>query len=89
MTPEDRESLIQEENQRIRRLRFLVDLTVSVLYQDTSLTLTEGRRMVRNTEKVILRMFPDKQLTYDIVLLPRFERVLRERWGQGMDYTVH
>ena len=89
MTPEEKESLIQEENKRIRRLSFLVDLTIGVLYQDTSLTLVEGRRMVQNTEKAILRMFPDKQLTFDIVLLPRFERVLRERWGQGMDYTVH
>ena len=34
-------------------------------------------------------MFPDKQLTFDIVLLPQFERVLRESWGEGMDYTVH
>ena len=49
MTPEEKESLIQEENQRIRRLSFLVDLTISVLYQDTSLTLVEGRRMVQNT----------------------------------------
>ena len=89
MTPEEKDRLVQEENKRIRRLRFLVDLTVSVLYQDTSLTLMEGRKMVRNAEKAILRMFPDKQLTFDIVLLPRFERVLRERWGQGMDYTVH
>ena len=89
MAPEERERLIQEENKRIRRLRFLVDLTVSLLYQDISLTLTQGRKIVQNTEKTILRMFPDKHLTFDVVLLPRFERVLRERWGQGMDDTVH
>ena len=86
---ENREQLIQEEKKQIRRLRILVDLTTSVLYQDTSLTLEEARQFVKNTEKAILRMFPDKQQTFDIVLLPRFERILLERWGKGMGYTAH
>ncbi|MDA2924717.1 hypothetical protein MYX65_08700, partial [Acidobacteria bacterium AH-259-L09] len=84
MTVDDREHLIQEEKKKIRRLRFLVDLTTSVLYQDTKLTLDEARQLVRNTEKAILKMFPDKQQTFDLILLPRFERILRERWGIGM-----
>ncbi len=84
MELDNRERLIQEEKENIRRLRCLVDLTTSVLYQDYSLTLEEARQVVENTEKIILKMFPDKQQTFDIVLLPRFERILRERWGQGM-----
>lgn len=89
MVVDERERLIQEEKKNLRRLRFLVDLTTSVLYQDESLTLEEARQLVRNTEKAILNMFPDKQRTFDIVLLPRFERILRERWGRGMESTVH
>ena len=89
MIVDDREHLIQEEKKKIRRLRFLVDLTTSVLYQDTKLTLNEARQLVRNTEKAILKMFPDKQQTFDLVLLPRFERILRERWGIGMNSIVH
>ena len=89
MEKEERERLILEEEKKIRRLRFLVDLTTNVLYQDSSLTLDEARVMVRNTEKVILAMFPDKQQTFDIVLLPRFERILHERWGAGLDRVVH
>ncbi len=84
MVLENRERLIQEEKAKIRRLRYLVDLTTSVLYQDYSLTLEEARQVVEKTEKTILKMFPTKQQTFDIVLLPRFERILRERWGQGM-----
>ena len=80
---------IEQEKKKIRRLRFLVDLTISVLYQDADLTLQEARRMVEGAEKAILNMFPDKQLTFNIVLLPRFERVLHERWGVGLDSTVH
>ncbi len=89
MEKEERDRLIQEEEKKIRRLRFLVDLTTNVLYQDSSLTLEEARVMVRNTEKAILAMFPDKQQTFDIVLLPRFERILHERWGTGLDSMIH
>ena len=76
MDSADREQLIEEEKTKIRRLRFLVDLTTSVLYQDQKMTIQEARAFVRNTEKAILAMFPDKQETFDIVLLPRFERIL-------------
>lgn len=89
MDEPERERLIREEERNIRRLRFLVDLTTSVLYQDQTLTLEEARNVVRNAEKAILAMFPDKQLTFDIVLLPRFERILHERWGAGMGGLVH
>ena len=89
MDEQEKQRLINEEEKKIRRLRFLVDLTTSVLYQDQTLTLEEARTMVRNTEKAILNMFPDKQQTFDIVLLPRFERILHERWGAGMSGLVH
>ena len=89
MDEQEEERLIREEERNIRRLRFLVDLTTSVLYQDQTLTLEEARTMVRNAEKAILNMFPDKQQTFDIVLLPRFERILHERWGAGMSRLVH
>ena len=85
MEVDRREELIQEEKEKTRRLRVLVDLTTSVLYQDSSLTWEEARQIVRGTEKAILEMFPDKQQTFDIVLLPRFERILRERWGVRQD----
>jgi hypothetical protein len=89
MDEQERERLIKEEEKNIRRLRFLVDLTTSVLYQDETLTLEEARNVVRNTKRAILAMFPDKQQTFDIVLLPRFERILHERWGTGMSGLVH
>ena len=83
------EDPIQEEKNKIHRLRVLVDLTTSILYQETSLTLEEARQLVRNTESTVLTMFPDKQRTFDLVLMPRFERILHERWGRGMGYTEH
>ena len=83
------EDPIEEEKKKIHRLRVLVDLATSVLYQETSLTLEEARQLVRNTESSVLTLFPDKQQTFDMVLLPRFERILHERGGRGMGYTEH
>ncbi len=84
----EKEELVREEQKKIRRLQLLVNLTTSTLYQDASLSLEEARRMVRGTEKAVLNLFPDKQTTFDIVLLPRFERILYERWGVGLDGTI-
>lgn len=89
MESDEKQRLIEEEQTKIRRLRFLVDLTTSVLYQDEKMTIQEARVIVRNTEKAILAMFPDKQQTFDIVLLPRFERILQERWGAGLNHPVN
>ena len=89
MSTPDRDDLIQEENRRLRRMRFLVDLTLSVLYQDPRLTLAEARQMVRRTERAVLSMFPGKEFTFHLLLMPRFERVLRKRWGKGMEPTIH
>jgi len=86
---EEKEALIAEENQRIRRFRVLVDLTRSVIYQDTSLTHSDARRMVIDLRRVASNLFPGKEGTFDLVLWPRFDRVLRERFGEGLDSSVH
>ena len=84
-----REDLIQEENRRIRRLRVLVDLTRNVIYQDASLGHSDARQMVIDLRKVASSLFPGKEHTFDLVLWPRFDRILKERFGKGMDSTVH
>jgi hypothetical protein len=86
---EEKEALIAEENQRIRRFRVLVDLTRSVIYQDRSLTHSDARRMVIDLRRVASNLFPGKEGTFDLVLWPRFDRVLRERFGEGLDSSVH
>ena len=57
-----------------------MDLTTSVLYQDSNLSLSEACQLVRLTERAILQMFPDKQSTFDLLLRPRFDRIIRQRW---------
>ncbi|MFQ6618161.1 MAG: hypothetical protein ACE5QV_05680, partial [Fidelibacterota bacterium] len=64
----------------IRYLKLIVDLTVSVLYQE-NLPEIEARKLVDNLKKQILKLFPDKEETYNLIYKPRFERILREIYG--------
>ena len=74
-----REDLIREEEKKMRRLRFIVDLAEAVLMQ-SSLTLRESLDMMDQTKKAALALFPDKESVYDLIYLPRFRRIIAERF---------
>jgi hypothetical protein len=71
---------IQDESRRIRRLRLLVDLTTSVLYQDPDLTLERAFQLVAATEAAAVSLFPDGRETFELLIKPRFARIIDERW---------
>ena len=75
--PEARE--IEEENRRIRTLRLLVDFSLAYLAQ-TNMPLEEARAVVAAVKKQALRLFPDKEDTFDLIYLPRFRRILRDKY---------
>ena len=68
-----------EEEKKIRRLRFIVDLAQAVLMQ-SDLSLREAFDLVRDTKKAALAFFPDKEQVYDLVYAPRLHRIIRERF---------
>jgi hypothetical protein len=70
---------IEEEDSRIRTLRLLVDFSLAYLAQ-TSMPLEEARAVVEGVKKQALRLFPDKEDTFDLIYLPRFRRVLRDKY---------
>ena len=73
------EDLIREEEKKLRRLRFIVDLAQAVLMQ-SPLTLREALDLVDQTKKVALALFPDKGPVYDLVYEPRFRRIINEKF---------
>jgi hypothetical protein len=81
MAQDERAALIAHEDLLIRRLRFLVDLTFATLAQDDSLTLDEAWDHVRALKGAAIAMFPGKDTTFDLVYLPRFSRLLKERFN--------
>ena len=78
--PDQTGSEEEEERRKIRRLQWMVDMALSVLSQDPALTLMEASEMVANCKSAALAMFPDKELAFDLIYKPRFQRVLVERF---------
>jgi hypothetical protein len=70
---------IEEENRRLRTLRLLVDFAMAYLAQ-TNLPLEEAQAVVEGVKKQALRLFPEKEETFDLIYLPRFRRLLREKY---------
>ena len=80
MPKDERAAQIEHEDKMLRRLRFLVDLTFATLAQDDSLTLEESWEHVRALKAAAVAMFPGKDDVFDLLYLPRFSRLLKERF---------
>jgi hypothetical protein len=88
----DRESRtveLEEEERRLRWLRIQTDLLKAVLWQDHQLDLSGARSLVFAFRGSVLEMFPGTEETFDLILLPRFERIIRERWAESSGETVN
>ncbi len=68
---------LQEEERRIRYVRFIVDFTSSVIMQGT-LPRREAEAMVSAARARILELFPGGEHTYELVYSRRFRRLLEE-----------
>jgi len=71
---------VEDENRKIRRLQIMMNMVMSVISQDTDLTVEEASELVASTKRAALAMFPVKELAYDIIYKPRLQRLMRERF---------
>ena len=82
--PEDQENNKQaeqaEEAKKIRKLQIMMNMVMSVISQDPHLPLEEASEMVANARRAALAMFPGKELAYDLIYRPRFQRLINERY---------
>jgi hypothetical protein len=69
-----------EEQRLIRRLQLMMNLVLQTIAQDTSLSIDEASQMIADSRKAALAMFPGKELAYDLIWRPRFQRLMRERF---------
>ena len=68
---------LQEEERRIRYVRFIVDFTSGVIMQGT-LSRREAEAMVSAARARILELFSGAEHTYELVYSRRFRRLLEE-----------
>ncbi|HMF65789.1 MAG TPA: hypothetical protein VK608_17005 [Edaphobacter sp.] len=69
-----------EEQKLIRRLQMMMNMVMQVIAQDASLTVDDAAQMIADSRKAALAMFPGKELAYDLIWKPRFQRLMRERF---------
>lgn len=74
-----KETMLEEEEKKMRRLRFVVDLSQAILMQ-ADLTLREAFEIMRDTKKAAAALFPGKEQVFDLVYAPRFKRIISERF---------
>ena len=72
---------IKKENRKIRALRILTDLTFQRLCVER-MTIVEAREAVLELRSVATNMFPGKGGVFDLVIAPRLDRVIMERFGE-------
>lgn len=71
---------IKEENRKIRRLKFMVDLTISLIYH-ADISREEALEHYVKVKKYALRLFPGKDAAFELIYAPRFKRLIREKYG--------
>lgn len=72
---------IKLENRRIRAFRILTDLTFQRLCVER-MTIKEARDAVSELRMAATNMFPGKGGVFDLVIAPRLDRVIMERFGE-------
>jgi len=70
---------IWEEARKVRRLQLVMDMVMSTLRQ-TDMPIEEASEMVAATRQFALKLFPDKEHTFDLIYRPRLQRILSEKY---------
>jgi len=70
----------KEEAKLIRRLQMMMNLVMQTVAQDGTLSIDEASQMIADARTAALAMFPGKELAYDLIWRPRFQRLMRERF---------
>ncbi len=69
-----------EEAKLLRRLQMMMNMVMGVIAQDNTLGYDDAAAMVADARTAALAMFPGKELAYDLIWRPRFQRLMRERF---------
>ena len=78
---------LAEEHRRARQLRMIVDLTSNVIMQG-GIDRREAEALVAATRRRALELFPGKEDTFDLILAPRFARLIGEFVGPAPPANV-
>jgi hypothetical protein len=69
----------EEEAHRYRRMQFLMDLALMTIAQ-SDMTYDDAVGLVQSAKQAALRLFPGTEDKFDLIYLPRFRRVIAEKF---------
>jgi hypothetical protein len=69
-----------QEAKLIRRMQMMMNMVMQVIAQDGTLTIEDASQMIADARSAALAMFPEKELAFDLIWRPRFQRLMRERF---------
>jgi hypothetical protein len=72
---------IDAERKRVRRLQFMMSMVMNVISQDEEMPVEEASELIASARKAALTMFPGKELAYDLIYRPRFQRLMTEKYS--------
>ncbi|MBP1731300.1 MAG: hypothetical protein H6Q55_1729 [Deltaproteobacteria bacterium] len=73
---------IDEENKKVRRLRFIVDFSLQFI-RTQQISHDDAMAVVEGVKKHALKLFPDKEDAFDLIYAPRFKRLLNEKYQRS------
>jgi hypothetical protein len=71
---------IEAERKKLRRLQFMMSMVMNVIGQDRRMPIEEASELIASARKAALQMFPGKELAYDLIYRPRFQRLLHDKY---------
>jgi len=72
---------IDAERKRVRRLQFMMSMVMNVISQDEKMPVEEASELIASARRAALTLFPGKELAYDLIYRPRFQRLLTEKYN--------
>lgn len=75
------QAAIDAERKKVRRLQFMMSMVMNVIGQQDSMPVEEASELIASARKAALTLFPGKELAYDLLYRPRFQRLIQEKYG--------
>jgi hypothetical protein len=72
---------IETERRLVRQLQFMMSMVMNVISQDVNMPVEEASELIASARKTALTMFPGKELAYDLIYRPRFQRLMTEKYN--------
>ena len=80
MTPEEQ----QHEAKLLRRMQMMLNMVMQTnspgRLPHHRRSLPDGRTLLSDAKQAALAMFPGKELAYELIWRPRFQRLMRDRF---------